>query len=146
MPYKTLELRRKHERLPTIAAKHRADVLSAYHRDMKDPIKHERIKAKKRALYAKNPERKTAHVNARIERHRAIIDEIKRVVGCAECEEHIPNKLHFHHDDPTAKEFNIGRLKHNILRIFKEIEKCVILCERHHAKITWGWSNARYTS
>lgn len=46
-----------------------------------------------------------------------------------------PNALHFHHKDPTTKEFNIGKAYNRAWEKIKiELGKCEILCANHHAE------------
>jgi hypothetical protein len=42
--------------------------------------------------------------------------------------------LHFHHLDPTKKDFNISSENWNWTRIEVELEKCILLCANCHAE------------
>lgn len=64
-----------------------------------------------------------------------IVAEHKRERGCLVCGLNEPVALDFHHTDPSVKDSTISNLFANnasIETIFKEIEKCIILCANHH--------------
>ena len=49
------------------------------------------------------------------------------------------DKLHYHHVDPSTKEFNVGRELNRKWKVLKaELDKCIVLCaschSKHHAK------------
>lgn len=48
--------------------------------------------------------------------------------------------LHFHHLDPSTKEFGLGGLgvTRSIERLRREARKCVLLCSNCHAEVEWG--------
>lgn len=54
---------------------------------------------------------------------------------CAKCGETDKLKLHFHHIDPSKKEFTIGKMRNYSLEKYqKEIDKCIVLCAHCHAE------------
>lgn len=46
-----------------------------------------------------------------------------------------PAALHFHHKDPTQKDFSIGHAKLTKFnnKIKKELDKCIVLCANCHS-------------
>jgi len=66
------------------------------------------------------------------------INEIKREIGCNNCDENDPCCLDFHHKDPSEKTSGISELVHacySIDCILEEVEKCIILCSNCHRKL-----------
>lgn len=56
----------------------------------------------------------------------------KQEKGCFICQSKV--NLHFHHIDPSTKEFKVMDAKKSYETIMKEMKKCVILCNKcHHA-------------
>ena len=52
---------------------------------------------------------------------------------CVKCGETDKSKLHFHHIDPSKKEFTIGRMRnYSLEKIQQEIDKCIVLCANCH--------------
>jgi DNA invertase Pin-like site-specific DNA recombinase len=43
--------------------------------------------------------------------------------------------LHFHHIDPSTKEFNIGSSNYNMDRMLIEVDKCILVCSNCHSEI-----------
>ena len=68
-------------------------------------------------------------------KRRKLLDEIKLKTGCIKCgyKEH-PVALDFDHIDPTKKEFTIGvsYTSVSLKRLYKEIDKCQVLCANCH--------------
>lgn len=47
--------------------------------------------------------------------------------------------LHFHHKDPSLKEFKISITRSKSMEALrKEIEKCILLCSNHHMELEDG--------
>lgn len=72
------------------------------------------------------------------------LQEIKSSLHCADCGESHPAVLHFHHNNPEEKEFNIAdsvRLGKSPENIMKEISKCIVLCANCHAKGHYNHTN-----
>jgi 5-methylcytosine-specific restriction endonuclease McrA len=60
---------------------------------------------------------------------------------CAECGyDRLPAALHFHHIDPTTKEFGLSAhgLSRGLERAREEARKCVLLCGNCHAEVEGG--------
>lgn len=56
---------------------------------------------------------------------------------CQKCgyDKPIPNAYHFHHLDPSTKEFTIGhRLTRKLETLKREVDKCILLCANCHAE------------
>lgn len=65
---------------------------------------------------------------------------IESNLKCKKCGEDHPAVLDFHHINPEEKKGNISNLKWRGLSketLFKEIEKCIILCANCHRKLHW---------
>ncbi|MFT3697323.1 MAG: hypothetical protein QM831_29545 [Kofleriaceae bacterium] len=65
---------------------------------------------------------------------------LKATFACAHCGEADPDCLHFHHDDPSTKSFEVANGVGSGLsreRILAEIRKCTPLCGNCHAKLHW---------
>lgn len=74
-----------------------------------------------------------------------IIGALKAARGCARCNERNPNKLHFHHYDPSTKRSEISTLiaqNMSMASILAEIKKCILLCaschQREHMRLRYG--------
>ena len=54
---------------------------------------------------------------------------------CSECKRiYRPSSYHFHHKDPSEKEFSWDRLRRRSAKeVYKEIKKCVLICGNCHA-------------
>ena len=61
-----------------------------------------------------------------------------RCAGCGY--DRLPAALHFHHVDPSKKEFGLsaGGLSRGLERARKEARKCVLLCGNCHAEVEGG--------
>lgn len=60
----------------------------------------------------------------------------KRTLSCCICDENHPACLQFHHVNPEDKTYEVSFLlsNGNSGKIWKEIEKCVVMCANCHAK------------
>ena len=70
-------------------------------------------------------------------------DDYKKTLKCVKCNEDHISCLEFHHIDSTTKDFGISsavRYK-NKEKLFKEIEKCIVLCSNCHRKLHWEEKN-----
>lgn len=98
----------------------------------------EREKIRLKKYHEEHKERRNAWFRARHERIRNTIDELKLERGCSFCGyKKCARALQFHHEG-NDKEHDIGRLVgqgRKIEVIFKEIEKCILLCANCHAEI-----------
>lgn len=68
-----------------------------------------------------------------------IIDDIISKAKCLYCPENDPRCLDFHHRDPKTKKFKIGAAVGEAVSLkllFKELNKCDIVCANCHRKIT----------
>ena len=74
---------------------------------------------------------------------RILIDEIKLKTGCIECGyKENPVALDFDHINPADKEFTIGTsyTSVSLKRLYKEIDKCQVLCANCHRIRTYKMS------
>ena len=66
------------------------------------------------------------------------VSQYKKKIGCSKCGYNDnPDILHFHHLDPRYKVGNISRMvqkNHSMEKIFREIQKCRLLCITCHHK------------
>lgn len=105
----------------------------------KDP---ERQKEASRAAslryYSRNKEACKARSAAGKFLRKKLINELKDN-PCMDCERSFPAVcMHFHHRDPSTKEFEIGdKFQCAIERLMKEIEKCDLICANCHAIREW---------
>ena len=91
-----------------------------------------------RRWYRKNSRRKMAWQRRRREELRVWWRQLKATKACEVCGERAPECLHFHHHDPTTKEFDLGAaLGKSKKRILAEIAKCRVLCANCHQKQHW---------
>jgi hypothetical protein len=76
---------------------------------------------------------------ARQQRNRAWLTEIKGTT-CEDCGlEFEPHLLHFHHRDPETKCFGIGdNMTRSRAKVLAEIAKCDVICGACHMRITFG--------
>lgn len=51
--------------------------------------------------------------------------------------------LHFHHLDPTEKDFGLSRFDGKWEKVLKELEKCLLVCANCHAEIHDDIANGR---
>jgi hypothetical protein len=77
------------------------------------------------------------------ERRRRIKQILVEEAGgrCAECGfDRMPAALHFHHVDPTTKEFGLSArgLSRGLDRAREEARKCILLCGNCHAEVGGG--------
>jgi transposase len=81
-----------------------------------------------------------AYVAARRRRIKQIL--IEEAGGrCAACGyDRVPAALHFHHLDPSLKEFGLasGGQSRGLERVRQEARKCVLLCGNCHAEVEGG--------
>lgn len=63
---------------------------------------------------------------------RGVIKGIAHSFGCAVCGKDT-GRLHFHHIDPSMKRRQVSNMeKYSWAAIFAEIDKCEVLCPKHH--------------
>lgn len=67
--------------------------------------------------------------------------DFKKNLYCQECGETFAPCLHFHHKDPSKKEFSISMKckSWSTKRIKLEMKKCVVLCANCHIKVHQGF-------
>ena len=89
---------------------------------------HQQNKKKRLArMYERKAARKVAIYN--------YIQNIKSQLSCVDCGQSHPATLHFHHQNPENKVFNISDAVYkgfSLDRIKKEISKCIVLCANCH--------------
>lgn len=70
------------------------------------------------------------------ERRRKLKKKLIEYMGgsCRRCgfNEH-PAALHFHHETPGFKDFNVSEGTHSLKKVLKEAAKCILLCANCHA-------------
>jgi 5-methylcytosine-specific restriction endonuclease McrA len=75
-------------------------------------------------------------------RRRAKLRLIAEAGGCCQIcgYDRYSGALHFHHRDPSSKEFGIARkgVTRSIEKIRAEVAKCVLLCSNCHAEVEAG--------
>ena len=79
---------------------------------------------------------KTTNIN----KAKEFVSAIKKT-GCNFCNETEECCLDLHHIDPKQKEYSISRIVnsgHKLETIYKEIEKCIVVCSNCHRKIHAG--------
>lgn len=91
-----------------------------------------RITAKTRGWQARNAEK---YVNYRREVKRRLI--AYKGGKCERCgyDKDCPAAFHFHHNDPSQKEFSLGHRSLSFETKVLEVEKCQLLCACCHAEI-----------
>lgn len=76
------------------------------------------------------------------QKKRLLVDAFKVENGCCVCGfNESARSLDFHHTDPSVKVDTIAMLITNnrsMLKIWTEIEKCVIVCANHHRMLHAG--------
>jgi hypothetical protein len=100
----------------------------------------EKMKAYRRAWYARNKKRAIARTVARRAELREWWNELKAKLLCAKCGETHPYCLEFHHEDPKKKDRAVSHAVHagwSKERIIAEMAKCVVLCANCHRKLHW---------
>jgi len=88
-----------------------------------------------------NKERYSYNANKRVRKQRDIIDEYKIEKGCIKCGYNkIASVLEFHHIDKETKEYSIGSIVgNNLKKVWREINKCIILCSNCHQEFHYYW-------
>lgn len=77
--------------------------------------------------YRRRPE---ARIKARA--MRGVVKGIARSFGCAVCGRD-DGRLEFHHTDPSTKRYSVSQMADcSWSTIFAEIDKCEVLCPKHH--------------
>ena len=81
----------------------------------------------------KNKEKIAAYSKKWLEKYKEEILSLKIGKSCSQCgyKEH-QEILQFHHKNPMEKEIGIGKSHHNLERIKREINKCILLCPNCH--------------
>src|SRR5919197_3656115 len=89
-----------------------------------------------RRWYQANKEKHIALVRSRDKKIEAWFRAYKQGLSCERCGEDHPACLDFHHRDPKAKKFSVGRPHHrpSLKGLKEEIAKCVVLCANCHRK------------
>lgn len=74
------------------------------------------------------------------EKKAASVNDYKRSLRCRLCRESEPACLDLHHLDPSTKDMTVSEAlrAYSIERVWKEIEKCVVLCSNCHRKFHAG--------
>lgn len=91
----------------------------------------------RRSYYVRFTRKEMDRARANKTRIRLLIRTLKGTMKCARCPEDHPATFHFHHLDPTKKEFTIGsavEFGFGMERILREIAKCETLCANCHSK------------
>lgn len=74
----------------------------------------------------------------RIQANRVFVSNYKRQLGCETCGEKDPIVLDLDHIEPHTKEKNVSSLLSRRFEIlWKEIEKCRVLCANCHRRVTY---------
>lgn len=76
-----------------------------------------------------------AQLQARVQRNKDIVVDIKLQNPCMFCGEDSPESLEFHHIDPSSKRCSVSRMESNayaIKTMLIEMEKCVCICSNCH--------------
>ena len=107
----------------------------------KDKYKSERyreyIRQYNKGWYQRHKAHRLAQNYERKARMYELYQQIKAELRCADCGETHPATLHFYHRNPKEKEFNIAdfvRSGKSVEALYKEMEKCTVLCANCHAK------------
>lgn len=92
--------------------------------------------------YLKDNEKHKSRVKKGKEKRREFIAQLKVSTGCYLCGyKKSSGALHYHHLDPSEKEFEIGWAVNKQLteeKIMTEIKKCVLLCANCHSEVEQG--------
>lgn len=109
----------------------------------KDPEKQRKFQ---RDWVAKKKQESTAFAVLVVERRRHgkemrvnLAAEMKHELRCFFCKEDDPDRLDFHHLDPTKKFMAVSqmvRARYSLAKIVDEFIKCVVVCKNHHADLT----------
>lgn len=97
-------------------------------------------RAYSRGHYLANKAKYRARITGRKEQIRQWFRSRKEHLKCAVCSENHPACLHFHHNDPNAKEIHLSKAVAcgcAIARIEREMAKCTVLCANCHLKLHW---------
>ena len=114
---------------------------------LKDPIARRGYHSQYMRDYLAKPKNRKKHlarVQARKGRQAVLIRELVaafRATGCQNCPEKEPCCLTAHHLDPKKKDFNLGNAVHrgfSLLKVKRELAKCICLCMNCHAKVHAG--------
>ena len=90
------------------------------------------------SYYSRNKKLQRHRVDENRRKLREEIDALKALKGCCVCGEKEPCCLDFHHSNDD-KEGDVSQLTNSgRSRVFKEIEKCCIVCSNCHRKIHNG--------
>lgn len=89
--------------------------------------------------YKANREKRQEAANKRNRERKQLV--VERFGGiCADCGGAFPQCVYeFHHLDPLQKDWNPSQaLTHSLERMWKELDKCVMLCSNCHKIRHWG--------
>lgn len=102
----------------------------------------DKVRSYKRKFYKNNRQLVIDESKRRRERLKIEINALKASQGCLLCNEIDPCCLDFHHKDRTTKTFTVSQglcgKTYGREKLYKEIEKCIILCSNCHRKIHAG--------
>jgi len=105
----------------------------------KDP---EKRRIYRRKWYAKNSKSEKAHVARRRKEIKKWFIEYKSGLKCNKCGENHPAALDFHHKGDKDKGINfMTHWGYSIVRIKKEMSKCMVLCANCHRKLHYKLRN-----
>lgn len=96
------------------------------------------VRERSRKYYEKNSQKIQEKLKVKRVENKNWIQQFK--ISCSKCGENHISCLEFHHLEPKQKEFGISRMISsfkNKNKIFKELEKCVVLCSNCHRKLHW---------
>ena len=102
-----------------------------------------------RSWYQRHRTKRLARIYERKAATIEYVQEIKSQLRCADCGEHHPATLQFHHVNSEDKMFNVADAVRNGLgldRIKKEISKCIVLCANCHAVRHYNMRNTKQAS
>lgn len=100
----------------------------------KDKQKQKEIK---RQIYIKNKEKYYENSRKSKMKYMDVVQDIKKYNKCYFCKEDEPICLDLHHIDPNLKDKNMAKIvSHSgMIKILKEIVKCVTVCANCHRKL-----------
>lgn len=69
----------------------------------------------------------------------------ERGAKCSKCDyDKCLDALEFHHLDPNEKEFHLGTHRtHNLTKLRKELDKCILVCRNCHTEIHYEMKKER---
>jgi hypothetical protein len=103
---------------------------------VKEQLKAAQRRKRRRLAKERERERRRASRQRRRARGKQLIDDYKKAHPCVFCKEADPQRLVFHHANPSEKRARVSHMKWKpVTHIKTEMAKCVVMCAGCHNRL-----------